>query len=265
MDWKKLHEEADKGTAVDNAQYPDDAVLYKQGLVLLNRRRDKEAGEVFARLSGAYPGLLEAKWGRAEVLRRQHRLNEAQGLLQEVIAADPRFAPAYISLAYVRYIQGNFNETVRLANKVLAQGARVDVGSRARAYLLLGGAKGLIAHYGGPLSKIINGTKVLSSLKAAEKLQPDAAAVKFGLGTFYLLAPALIGGNLTKAEEYLKKSVELDPLFVNGYVRLAQLYKMRGKAREFQSYLRKALEIDPQNEFALDTQSGRCFFICDRN
>ena len=37
------------------------------------------------------------------------------------------------------------------------------------------------ASNGGPLSKLLNGTQVLPNLKKAEKLQPDSAAVLFGL------------------------------------------------------------------------------------
>ncbi len=120
----------------------------------------------------------------------------------------------------------------------------------------------MIAHYGGPLSKIINGTAVLPSLKAAEKLQPESAGVKFGLGSFYLLAPTLAGGDLERAEAYLKKAIEIDPLFVDAYVRLGQLYKIKGDSVRYNEYLNKALKIDSQNELALDIKNGKCKFIC---
>ncbi len=267
LDWKKLHEEADRETAADipaltNSAQTGPEALYRTAIVLLNRHKDREAGETFAKLAEVAPDSTEVKWGRAEVLRRQHQPDAAKKLLQGVIASDAKFAPAYISLADIRYFQGNFNECERLAQKVLRMGERVDISNRVRAFILLGGAKGMIAHYGGPVSKLINGSAILANLKAAEKLQPNAAVVKFGLGTFYFLAPRLAGGDLAKAESYLQEAIKRDPLFANAYVRLAQFYRMKGNKERFRFYLKAALEIDPQNELALDAQSGKCSFIC---
>ncbi len=152
---------------------------------------------------------------------------------------------------------------MRLTLKVIQQGRdKVDLSNYARAYSVYAGAKGMIAHYGGPVSKAINGLAVKSNLDKAAKLQPDAAGVLFGLGSYYLLAPALAGGDKTKAEIYFKKAIAADPLFADVYVRLAQLYKIKGDKEKYNLYLAKALEIDPGNELAIDTKSRSCKFIC---
>jgi tetratricopeptide (TPR) repeat protein len=271
LDWKRLHEEADTKTldsAVSIVQAHPGAVddLYILALEYLNVHKDNEAGDVFNKITVLDPGAVEAAWGRAEVLRRRHKLDESEKLLNEVIGVNPEFSPAYISLAYIKYIRLNFNDGVTLVGRVVRQGAaKVDRSNRVRAYLLLGGIKGTIAHYGGPISKLINGTSVLSNLKAAEALEPGSAEVKLGLGSFYLLAPSLVGGDRKKAEEYLKKAIELDPLSVNSYVRLGQVYKVRGDNAKYEACLRKAREIDPQNELAVDVSSGKCKFVCPGN
>lgn len=268
LDWKKLHEEADRKNLPDvlsAVQAKPNSVddLYVLGLVYLNLHKDKEAEDAFNRVLALDSKIIEAKWGLAEVLRRQHNPDKSENILKDVMKSAPEFSPAYITLAYIRYIQMNFNEAVRLANKVLEQGRkRVDLSNYVRAYLLRGGVKGMIAHYGGALSKVINGTAVLPNLKSAEKLQPESAGVKFGLGSFYLLAPSLAGGDLEEAQIYLKKAIEVDPLFTDAYVRLAQLYKIKGDSQKYNEYIKKALEIDPKNELALDVSSGRCRFIC---
>jgi len=237
--------------------------LYVLGLVYLNLHKDKEAGEVFNKITALSPKAIEAKWGLAEVLRRQHKNEESEKLLNEVINSDPEFSPVYISLGYLKYRQMDFNQAVRLSGKVLEQGeVKVDQTNHVRAHLLRAGAKGMIAHYGGLLSKFINGTAVLPDLKAAEKMQPDNALVKFGLGSFYLLAPSFAGKDMKKAEEYLKEAVVNDPLFADSYVRLGQFYKIKGDSVKYKEYLGKALEIDPGNDLALDISSGRCKFIC---
>lgn len=267
-DWKRLHEKADNMILSDiladvKARPNSIDDLYVLGLVYLNLHKDIEAGEVFNKVLTLDPKVTEAKWGKAEVLRRQHQPQKSEELLRGVLKQNPDFPPASITLAYIRYTQLNFNEAVRLAMMVLRQGEKnVDQGNHVRAHLIYGGTKGMIAHYGGALSKIINGTAVLPSLKAAERLQPESAGVKFGLGSFYLLAPTLAGGDLERAEAYFKKAIEIDPLFADAYVRLGQFYKIKGDSVRYNEYLNKALKIDPQNELALDIKNGKCKFIC---
>jgi len=267
LEWKRLHEKADATgvsaamEAADKSASLDD--LYVLGLVYLNLHREKEAEEAFNRMKVIDPGLIEARWGLAEILRRRHSLDESERLLNEIIKENSAFTPAYISLAYLRYLKMDFNGSGQLALSVMNQGMdAVDQMNVVRAITMYAGAKGMIAHYGGPLSKAVNGTPVFSYLKKAEKLQPDSSAALFGLGSFYLLAPGLIGGDIDKALEYLEKAVKADPLFASVYVRLAQAYRMKKDETKYQFYLNKALEVDPGNEIALDIQSGRCKFIC---
>ena len=139
---------------------------------------------------------------------------------------------------------------------------KVDETNFVRAHCLYAGAKGMIAHYGGPLSKALNGAAVMRHIKIAGKIQPESAAVYFGLGSYYLLIPAIFGRDLDKAQGYLTQAITIEPKMADVYVRLAQVYRMRGSEKEFQMYLDKALEIDPGNELALDIKTQTCKFIC---
>ncbi len=269
FDWKKLHEEADTINSFQElltraqAQADTPEKFYLSGLVYLNEYKHAEAFDAFSRAVNLDNKTLELKWGIAEVLRRQHKEAESRALLEEIIKAAPGFAPARISLAYIEYIQGEYDRSVALARQVIDRGqAQVDKSNYVRAYLLVAGGKGMIAHYGGPLSKVINGTAVLPYLKKAQALTPDAAGVLFGLGSFYLLAPSLAGGDRAKALEYLEKAVAADPYFADAYVRLAQVYKIKGDSRKYDLYMKRALEIDPGNDLALDAQNKKCKFIC---
>jgi len=268
LEWKKLHEKADNQSLTQSLtayrQSPGSIETdYILGLAYFNQRKDKEAEGTFRKILENNPDVIEAKWGMAESLRRQHKLDEAEKLLNEVLKNKPDFYPAYISLAYLKYIQMDFEQSVRLALKVIKAGRKkVDLSNYTRAYCIYAGNKGMIAHYGGPLSKLINGTAAKPNLDKAEELQPNSAGVLFGLGSFYLLAPRIVGGDKVKSEAYLKKAIKIDPDFSDAYVRLAQLYKIKGENALFNKYLNKALEIDPGNELALDTKSGRCKYIC---
>ncbi len=268
LEWKKLHEKADNQSLTQSlmaAQKNPGSIEcgYVLGLAYLDQRRDIEAESSFRKLLESNPDLIEAKWGLAESLRRQHKLKEAQGLLNEVLKIKPDFYPAYISLAYLKYIQMDFEQSVRLALKVVEAGReKVDLSNYTRAYCIYAGSKGMIAHYGGPLSKLINGSALKSNLDKAEELQPNSAEVLFGLGSFYLLAPSIVGGDKAKSEAYLKRAIKIDPNFTDAYVRLAQLYKLKGENLLFNKYLNEALEIDSGNELALDIKNGRCKYIC---
>ena len=268
LDWKRIHEEADKKGLADawyklekGLSSPEEAYLV--GLLFLNQRKDQEAQKIFQDMLKKDPRSTAAKWGLAETLRRQNKLDESQKLLEVIIQSAPAFSPAYISLAYVKYTRLDFKTTVELARKVIGQGRdAVDLSNYTRAYLLFAGGKGMLASTGGIFAKIGEGTQVLPNLKKAEKLQPDSPAVLFGLGSFYFLAPGIAGGNIDKAKGYLERAVSLDPLFADAYVRLAQVYRAKGDSQKFEEFLSRALEIDPQNTLAGDARSKTCKFIC---
>jgi len=232
-------------------------------LAYFAKHKDSEAAEVFNKIILLDPKTNEARWGIAEALRREHKIEKSEKILNEIIKADPDFSPAYITLAYVKYTQMDFEQSVRLALKVIRQGREnVDLSNYTRAYLLLAGAKGMIASQGGLLSKAINGTAVLPNLKKAEALQPDSQMVMFGLGSFYFLAPAIAGGNINKARDYLEKAIKVDPLFADAYVRLAQVYKVLGDNEKYGKNLRIARQIDPENALLKDFEKGQCKFNC---
>jgi tetratricopeptide (TPR) repeat protein len=140
---------------------------------------------------------------------------------------------------------------------------RVDLSNYVRAILIYAGSKGMIAHAGGVISKLVNGTAIYPNLKKAEKLKPKDPGVLFGLGSFYLLAPVMAGGNLSRALDYLERCLDADPGFADAFVRLAQLYKAKGDLNKYALYMDKAFALDPENELALDIQSGKCDFICN--
>jgi tetratricopeptide (TPR) repeat protein len=268
LEWKKIHEEADQKGLADawyklEKGFSSQEEAYLVGLLFLNQRKDSEAQKVFQDMLKKDPKSKEAKWGLAETLRRQNKLEESQRMLEGIIQSAPDFSPAYISLAYIKYTKLDFRGTLDLASKVVDQGREaVDLSNYTRGYLLVAGGKGMLASKGGIFAKIGEGTQVLPNLKKAEELQPDSPAVLFGLGSFYFLAPGIAGGNIDKAKEYLERAVSLDPFFADAYVRLAQVYRAKGDKEKFEGYLKRALEIDPQNTLAQDARSTSCKFIC---
>lgn len=260
LEWQKLHEKADRETLRDAltsvVKDPHSLQdLYTLGIVYLNEYKIDDAEQVFRDMLRLDPGSIEAKWGLADVLRRRHKLDQGQAILEEVIRLNPEFSPAYISLGYMLFDKKDYERSIRLALKVIRQGRdNVDLTDYTRAYLIIGGAKGMLADTGGPLSKLVNGTQILPMFRKAEALQPKSAGVLFALGSFYLSAPGFIGGDKNKAFVYLEKAITVDPQFVDAYARLAKAWFDRGDQDKYRMYLRKALQMDPQNELALTVE-----------
>jgi len=268
LNWKFLHEYADRISFSKTKVEIDKDLsviekLYILGLMHLNKHQDDLAEAAFRSIAGLEPDNMEANWGLAEVLRRKRSLDESEKLIGQVIKKDPQFWPAYITLSYIKYTRQDFQGAVNLATKVVRQGREsMDLSNFTRSYLIIGGAKGMIANRGGPIAKVLNGLQVLPNLKKAVQLQPDSAEVLFGLGSFYFLAPLIAGGHRDKAKQYLERTIEADPLFVDAYVRLAQLHKMQGDLEKSKIYFEEAIKIDPENTLVQDFKSGKCRFAC---
>lgn len=268
LDWKRLHDASDTLTVAQARQKVVDAnnapeARYVLALTCLYEYKNQEAQEIFTALAQSDPDECAYQWGLAEMLRRDYQIPESKKILEQVIARCPQFPSAHMTLAYIKFNALDFNGAVASASKVAHMPpSQVDTSNLVRAYMLIGGAKGMIAHYGGPLSKFINGPQVLPNIRKAQKLKPDNPGVYFGLGCYYFLAPGIAGQNTFKAIEYFKKAVEADPMFADAYVRLAQAYRVQGDVAEYENHMRKALELEPKNILALDAQSGECKFLC---
>jgi tetratricopeptide (TPR) repeat protein len=256
LDWVRLHESADKMTLADiKAGDSDDSKtidsLYVSGIVYLSAYKDDAAQTIFLKILDKNPNVIEAKWGLGEVARRKYKIEQATKIFEQLISQSPDFSPSYISLAYIKFNLKDYKQAIILAKHVINQGqGNVDQSNYVRAYLILAGANGMLAENGGPLAKVAHGIGVFSTLKKAQRLEPEFPGVYFGLGTFYLMAPGFAGGDIEKAYSYLDKAIKLDPNLIDAYVRLAQVYKVKGDILKFKEYLNLALQKDPKNLLA---------------
>lgn len=268
FDWVKLHQKAvdlQKEAAEDILAKDSDSSkgLYLLGLVYFEKYQAQKAKDVFQQIIREDPENPFARWGRIEALRRQHQCRDCKEQLNEVILAKPDFAPAYVTLAYICYKDMEFDKAARLTYQVIRMGQEnVDTANYIRALGLFAGSKGMTAHYGGLLSKVINGRMVMPYLQRAKQIDPESAVVLFGLGSYYLLTPPVFGRDFDKAKEYLERAAKADPNFVDIYVRLAQAYRAQGDIDSYNQYIEKALTLDPKNELALDIKERVCDFIC---
>ncbi len=222
-------------------------VSFNTGFLLLKFRRDNEAMEVFENILSNQPDDYNALWGKAEILRRKNNSKEAELILNGILNKTKESHLASLNtLAYIKYDNNDFKGAVSLVTKVLNIQS-LDNQNKALAFMLLGAINSKRAAEGGLMSKVINVGKIKPYFLKAKELAPDLPEVRLAMGTFYLFAPAIIGGNLDKAIEELETAVGMAPEFVTACVRLAQAYKKKGMQDKYTYYISKAREIEPEN------------------
>ncbi|MBU0709969.1 MAG: hypothetical protein KJ793_04565 [Candidatus Omnitrophica bacterium] len=218
-----------------------------QGLELLRVREDKQALVIFEQILMQDQEDTAASWGKAEVLRRRRDFQESEGILNKILFKDNSYIPALISLSYIRYNDGELGQAEDLLNQVLEGGCQ-DRNNLALIYMMLGSINSKRSKRGWFFSKIKYGTQIKRYFLKAQELAPDLPEVHLGLGTFYLLAPSLFGGNLEEAIKQLELAEKIAPEFATVKARLAQAYKKKGQQEKYNYYLNQVKELDPENE-----------------
>ncbi len=221
--------------------------LIEQGLSMLRKRNDLDALGVFELVLSEDPLNSDALWGKAEVLRRQRKYDESEMILAVIMKTDPLHTSSLITLAYLRYYENKLEDSMMLVKKALNTEC-IDKENEAMAYVMLGTINAKLALSGNLLNKLKYGTKIKPAFIKAIRLSPDLPEAHLALGTFYMLAPSMAGGNINKALAELQYSVKIAPNFATANARLAQAFKKVGDEDKSKTYLQKARDIDPDNE-----------------
>ncbi len=227
--------------------------LIKQGLSMLRKRNDLDALEIFEAALSENPLNVDALWGKAEILRRQRKYNESEQILNEVIRINPSHASSLITLAYIRYNENKLSLAMELIKKVLSS-EDIDNENEAMAYVVLGTINARLASDSNLLNKLKYGAKIKPAFVKAIRLAPDLPEAHLALGTFYLLAPSMIGGNINKALVELQYSVKITPNFATANARLSQAFKKIGDEEKSKFYLKRAETLDPNAEVLKNEQ-----------
>jgi tetratricopeptide (TPR) repeat protein len=218
----------------------------KDLLKYLKLRKDALALSEADKVLAVEPDDLCAWWVRAEVMRRTYKFRDSEDLLRQILAQHPTHIPSLISLAYIEYHDDKFDDASKILKQLLSR-PDLSLEDRAIVYMLMGSINAKKS-LGGLFYKIAYGTRIKGHFEKALVLAPDLAEVRLGLGTFYLLAPGIAGGNIDKAILELEYAVKLTPDFATANARLAQAYKKKGDLEKYNFYLQRAKELDPGNE-----------------
>lgn len=223
------------------------ATEIEDAFLLLKSRKDNQALALFEGLLQRQPNNCAALWGKAEIFRRKRRFRESERILNLALQKNPDYPPALISLAYIRYHDNRIEEALKLTKQAL-RSKSLSKENKAMAFMMLGAINSKRSSRGLLVNKLLYGTQIKSFFLKAIKIDPQLAEAHLGLGTFYLKAPAIAGGNLDKAIEELATALRLAPDFATATARLAQAYKKKGDLDNYKIYLQRAEELDPGNE-----------------
>jgi|DewCreStandDraft_4_1066084.scaffolds.fasta_scaffold14416_3 TolB-like protein/DNA-binding winged helix-turn-helix (wHTH) protein/Tfp pilus assembly protein PilF len=224
------------------------AQAYEAPLAQLLRVKSAAAREI-ARQAGANPAeppprpapdpaayrlYLEGRFRMAQLTRES--MTQAAGLLEEAMARDPGFAPAYDALSELLWWQGflalvhpreAFGRGLWLAHRAV----EIDPGL-AETHALLG-------MY---LKEIDYGwDEVARQMQRALDLNPSSSVVRFRNA----LSGLMPHGRLSEATAELERALELDPLSVQIRMWLAQILHFARDNERAETEIHAALQMDP--------------------
>ncbi|MFA6350392.1 MAG: hypothetical protein WCY12_05680 [Candidatus Omnitrophota bacterium] len=232
------------------------AVKVLKAMEFLRIRKDRQAEEILDGILVLEPDNIDALWGKAEIYRRRYNYAQAKVLLDKVLRTNLKYYPAMISMAYIEFRSGKFERAQKMIEGVLKEGC-ADQDTQALSYVLLGNICSTRSSKGNLLEKMRFTPYIKPYLDKAMEISPDLSEVHLGLGSFYLLAPSLIGGDLDKAIEELEKAYSLAPDFATVNVRLAQAYQLKNNVKKYEYHLKKAEEIEPDNETLVEFKKSK--------
>ena len=195
-----------------------------EAMDLLRTRRNKDALAILDKILLSEPKNPDAIWGKAEIFRRAGQYKLAELMFKEVLEIKPDHLPALISLAYLRYTEGNLKAALNLTNQAFILSGSCRQG-KALTYVLLGLINSARPFNGGVIARINRSLEIKSYFLRAARLAPELPETHLFLGIFYLEAPFLEGGNLKQAIRELTRAVEIAPEFSEANALLAQAYK----------------------------------------
>lgn len=101
-----------------------------------------------------------------------------------------------------------------------------------------------------PMGGMKYGSRSIAELQKAMNLDPNNSDAFLARGIAYLRTPKQWGGSADKADEYIRKAIELNPSSELAHLWLARVYQDQGKDSNAAREVQIALTINPRRAFA---------------
>jgi Tfp pilus assembly protein PilF len=190
-------------------------------------------------------------------------LAEVQAQLEKCVASDAKDMRCEYQLARVAYYRA-LGAEVRRDRHQEQHWADAGILHAQQTVLLSDGfaeAHSLLADlYAKKITGMLSGPKfgpkVTAENQRALALNSQSAVVQAALGREFLFKPKAFGGNVDKALEALRKSVELDSRADESWVWLAVALRKKGDGQEADKAIVQALILNPRSVFAQHVKAG---------
>lgn len=180
-------------------------------------------------------GKLKEELQRALALAKERRLEEAAGLLEELVDRHPDFLPGFHLLGEI-YLMAN---QPQYAVEPLETAKQLDL-EFAPVRLLLGNA----------YARTLRLELAIAELHEADRLRPDDDEIQHQLGWTHCVL-----GRLEEGRAYLRRSMALDPGNALAYNDMAASYMFAADPdlEQAHEWMMRALDLDPDDPFIQQT------------
>jgi tetratricopeptide (TPR) repeat protein len=179
------------------------------------------------------------------------QLNEAQNLLEQLLAEGQKDADIHYYLGCIAFHKDLYDEAITHLEKAIEQDD-----SKAEYYEMLGEALGLKSQNAGMLKGAMMLGKVKAAFQKALELNPESLSAREGLYMIYLFAPGMAGGDAQKARQMLAEIEERNP--ARGHIARGMLLMKEKKIGEVEDEFEKAAELGKEDA-DIQLRVGRFF------
>ncbi len=227
-------------------------------LVLLLLAGGLAPGRPAAALAPPAAGPVAEAWALFSTFDQDlGRIDRARALLEQAVAREPSLE-ALLLLAWVDLSWADLRAR-SLEEKLAGYERGRDVARRAialaprspEAHLWYAANLGRWAIAKGKLRAAFLLGTLQEEIQTILRLDPDNVAGLALAGSFYLETPRLMGGDLAKAEDYLRKALALDPHFTRARVELGRALLEQKRYGEAREELRRVLD-EPAPSYRAD-------------
>ena len=196
----------------------------------MNGRPD-EAVRLIREIIAIDPDISDAYFTIGTILTEEQKFQEAIGYFEQVLERKPdeSFAALSITRAYEK--MGRLDEAERFALEYLQKGFEEPL-----LYYMLGNMNFLQKKY----------DQAIPFFEKCVSLNTEAAVSRDTLATIYIAT-----GDLVRAEENLRKALELDPRLPNMHYRIGWIAEKRGRVEEAETEYLNELQVSPRHFKAL--------------
>lgn len=189
------------------------------------------------------PTLLRADGSIADALKLIETGNNdaARKMLEEIITKDGSNAEAHYHLG--RLLAGPFRKYDD-AEEQLEKAVEL-AGTNAEYHFTLGNLYGIQAQNASVFSKLSYAGKVKDEFLRAVELSPETLRYRLALLGYYLQAPGIAGGSVSKAREQAGEILKRDPF--EGHIASAQIAEYEKELTLAEQEYRSAISTNPDH------------------